>query len=132
MKDKHDDKTVDWVGNEMKPVQTERGIIVFEEATLGTPFNPEQFQIVDMGQYLELENFQWALHTNIGSLTVLDRMTGFGGGIRDIETGFRDTDGNFWLASGNVDVRESGCNTLGEAIEWVKKRANTCAPKEDV
>ena len=74
-----------------------------------------------------------ALHTNLGSITVLDRMTGFCGGIRDTETGFRDMDGNFWLASGNLDVRESDAKTIGEAIAWVKENANTCNPdrKED-
>ena len=70
----------------------------------------------------------FALHTNLGSLTVLDRMTGFVGGIRDTESGFRDPDGNFWLASGMYDVRESKVKTIGEAIEWVKDRANTCVP----
>lgn len=70
------------------------------------------------------EDTQWALHTNIGSITVLDRMTGFG--WRDVETGFRDPDGKFWLASGNMDVRNSGCKTLGEAIAWVKRNSNTC------
>lgn len=61
---------------------------------------------------------------NLGSLTVLDRMTGFG--YRDVETGFRDKDGKFWLASGNYDVRHSGSKTLGDAIEWIKRNANTC------
>ena len=68
----------------------------------------------------------FALHTNLGSLTVLDRMTGFGDGIRDIESGFRSPDGEFWLASGNYDVRESGAANVGEAIKWVKDRANSC------
>lgn len=70
----------------------------------------------------------FALHTNLGSLTVVDRMTGFGNGVRDTETGFRDPDGNFWLASGMQDVRCSGVKTIGEAIEWVKSRANNCIP----
>ena len=70
----------------------------------------------------------FALHTNLGSLTVLDRMTGFSGGIRDTESGFRDSDGNFWLASGMYDVRESGSKTIVEAIEWIKGKANTCVP----
>lgn len=73
---------------------------------------------------------QFALHTNLGSLTVLDRMTGYGYGIRDTETGFRDKKGNFWLASGGVDVRDSECKTIGEAIAWIKARANTCNPDE--
>ena len=67
---------------------------------------------------------QVALHTNIGSITVLDRMTGFG--TRDIETGYRDNSGKFWLASGGYDVRESGVKTMREAISWIKEKANTC------
>ena len=70
------------------------------------------------------ENYQAALHTNLGSLTVLDRLTGFG--WRDIETGYRNIEGKFWLASGNMDVRESGAQTIQEAIDWVKVYANTC------
>lgn len=72
------------------------------------------------------EDKQVALHTNLGSLTVVDRMTGFSGGIRDIESGFRSLGGDFWLASGNLDVRESGAESIGEAIGWVKRNANTC------
>ena len=33
-----------------------------------------------------------ALHTNLGSLTVVDRMTGYGRGIRDTESGFRNVE----------------------------------------
>ena len=73
-------------------------------------------------------NKQVALHTNLGSLTVLDRLTGFSGGIRDIESGFRDSDGSFWLASGGYDVRESNAITIADAIQWVKEKANTCVP----
>jgi hypothetical protein len=69
-------------------------------------------------------NVQYALHTNLGTLTVLDRMTGFG--YRDTETGFRAPDGLFWLASGNYDVRDSDSKTIGDAIEWVKRYANNC------
>ena len=72
---------------------------------------------------------QYALHTNLGSFTVLDRMTGFGCGIRDTETGFRDSDGEFWLASGGYDVRESGAASINDAINWVKSKANTCVPQ---
>ena len=79
---------------------------------------------------------QFALHTNLGSLTVLDRMTGFG--YRDIETGFRDKEGKFWLATGDCDVRYSGVKTIREAIDWVKSHADICngcpedKPKSDV
>jgi len=72
------------------------------------------------------EDRQWALHTNLGSITVLDRETGFDFGRRDTETGYRDPDGKFWLASGMLDVRESDAKTIGEAIEWVKRNANNC------
>ncbi len=67
---------------------------------------------------------QVALHTNLGSLTVVDKMTGYG--YRDVETGYRDINGKFWLASGGCDVRHSGADTIGEAIAWVKINANTC------
>ena len=72
---------------------------------------------------------QWYFFTNLGSITVLDRMTGFG--HRDIETGYRDPDGRFWLASSHVDVRRSGCKTIGDAISWIKEMANTCIPDRD-
>jgi hypothetical protein len=71
-----------------------------------------------------LDDFQFALHTNLGTLTVLDRMTGFG--YRDVESGFLDEDKFFWLACGNCDVRESGAMTIQEAIDFVKKNANAC------
>ncbi len=73
-------------------------------------------------------NYQWALHTNLGTITVLDRETGYGTGIRDVETGYRDLDGNFWLASGGYDIRDMNVKTFGEAIASVKKNANTCNP----
>ena len=81
---------------------------------------------IELSQELNREpDTQLAFHSNLGSITVLDRMTGFSFG-RDIETGFRDPEGKFWLASGGVNVIESGCETIGEAIEWIKKRANNC------
>lgn len=89
----------------------------------GTPFIELEFH--EVPEQMDTDK-QWALHTNLGSLTVLDRMTGFGGGIRDIETGYRDPNGKFWLASCLNDVRESGATTMQEAIDWVKERANTC------
>ncbi len=63
-------------------------------------------------------------------ITVLDRVTGFGDGIRDIETGWRDEDGKFWLASGNFDIREFPELTVQEAINKIKDNANICVPKE--
>jgi len=60
----------------------------------------------------------------IGRFTVLDRMIGFG--HRDIETGFKDLNGKFWLASGDFDVRDHPDFTFQEAVDWVKKNANNC------
>lgn len=99
----------------------------FRGATLETTFDPELFHKIEGSD--DDDNVQYALHTDIGSLTVLDRMTGFG--WRDTETGFRDMDGKFWLASGGVDVTRSGAKTLGEAIEFVKRNANTCNPDSE-
>lgn len=99
----------------------------WSEVELDSPFSSDNFHLVASG--LDFYNdcdrdIQFAFHTNLGSVTVLNRMTGFG--YRDIETGFRDIDGSFWLASDNCDVRESGCKTVGEAIEWIRINANTC------
>lgn len=97
--------------------------------TLDSPFQRDIFHEVEMKNDPDFDydnNYQWAFHCDYGSITVLDRRTGFG--WRDIETGFRDDSGEFWLASGDCDVRDSDCKTIGEAIEWVKKRANTCNP----
>ena len=79
--------------------------------------------------------FQWVTSTLVnmltthhgGSITVVDRMTGFG--WRDVETGFRDPDGLFWLASGNFDITGFPDLSISEAIELIKENANTCIPK---
>ena len=73
---------------------------------------------------------QYALHTNLGSITVLNRMTGFG--WRDVETGYRDPLGNFWLASCNFDIRHEKCKTFSEAIELIKANSNNCIPGKNV
>lgn len=62
----------------------------------------------------------------VGRLTVLDRVTGYGYGVRDTETGFRDTDKKFWLVSGMFDIRNYPDLTIEEAVAKVKQRANTC------
>jgi hypothetical protein len=105
----------------MEKSVNKHGKDVYSGVTLDSPFTSCLFHEVAMEMS---ENIQFALHTNLGSITVLDRMTGYE--YRDIETGFRDVDGKFWLASGNLDVRKSGVKTIGEAIEWIKKNANTC------
>lgn len=64
-------------------------------------------------------------------ISVLDRLTGYSGYVRDIETGFKDIYGNFWLASCEFDIREYPELTLDEAIALIKKNANTCNPDRD-
>lgn len=94
-----------------------------------TPFDSKYFLDVDMG--LNTTDIQQACHTcSLGSITVLDRLTGYEGYVRDVETGFRDLHGEFWLASGNFNILEKGCETFGEAIALIKKNANNCIGKE--
>lgn len=100
----------------------------YRGATRDSIFDVDLFNVVSDHREEFDGEYQRALHTDIGSITVLDRRTGFG--WRDVETGYRDVNGNFWLASGNRDVTKSDCKTLGEAIDWVKRYANTCVPKE--
>lgn len=102
----------------------ERGQETWKGVELSSPFSADLFHEVDMSWQTSQEDTQCALHTNLGSLTVLTRMTGFG--WLDTESGYRSPEGKFWLASGNQDVRDSGCKTIGEAIEWVKLNANIC------
>lgn len=61
---------------------------------------------------------------NVGRFTVLDRMTGFG--YRDVETGFKDMECKFWLASGDKDVRKYPDMSIEDAVNWVKCHANNC------
>ena len=75
--------------------------------------------------YCPEEDQQVALHTNLGSLTVLRRMSGFG--WWDTETGFRDPQGNFWWASDNRDVRSIAPASFAAMVDWVKANA-TCVP----
>jgi len=63
---------------------------------------------------------------NVGRITVLHRMTGYYDCYFDTETGFRDMDNKFWLASGNFDIRSYSELTLEEAIAKIKQNANTC------
>lgn len=111
----------------MEKYTNESGKECYRGATESTPFDRTLFH---RPAYQFESDRSWALHTNLGSLTVLDRMTGFG--YRDVESGFRSPDGKFWLASGDLDVRYSGATTLGEAIAWVKSKANNCIPDRDL
>lgn len=67
------------------------------------------------------EDIEYALHTNVSSFTVLDRVTGFG--WRDTETEFTNEYGGYWLATGNCDVGNSGSLTIQEAIDFVESHA---------
>ena len=78
---------------------------------------------------------------NIGHITVVNRLTGYSGGVRDIESGFRgqcqeeykriSKDGeakryaDFWLASGNFDIINYE-GTYAQAIQVIKNNSNTC------
>ena len=72
------------------------------------------------------EDTLFSAYTDLGRITVLDRLTGWGGGCRDIETGYKDNDGKFWLASGNFDIRAFPDKTIEEAVTIIKDNANTC------
>lgn len=53
--------------------------------------------------------------------TVLDRLTGYGEGVRDIETGYMDAGGKFWFRPCGFDIREHPELTLEEAVNLVKQ-----------
>jgi hypothetical protein len=101
----------------------EWGKEVWKGVELGTPFGLDLFYDVDMS-WSSCGDTQKAFHSNLGSITILNRLTGFG--HRDVETGYKDEEGRFWLASGSCNVLWSNSKTVGEAIEWVKQNANTC------
>ena len=63
---------------------------------------------------------------NGGSISVVERLTGFG--WWDIETGYRSPCGQFWLASGDCDIRDhlAQFSSEDEMIEWVIRNANNC------
>lgn len=106
----------------MEKYINEHGKQCYKNAILDDEFKVEYFHLVED----TLDQTQYAFHSNLGSLTVVDRLTGFG--HRDTETGFCDKDGKFWLASGNCDVMSQDIKTIWDAIYWVKKNANTCNP----
>ncbi len=95
-----------------------RGVNRYKGVKPSTPFDSLDFvKLKDQPPSLA----QWALHTNIGTLTVVDRMAGFG--WWEPESGYRDMDKNFYLAMGGFDVRVCGAKTMQDAIDWVKDRA---------
>ena len=78
----------------------------------------------EITEYCDVEDTLFSVNGDYGRITVLDRMTGFG--YPDIETGFKNPEGLFWLASGYFDIRNFPDLTIEEAIEKIKKNANTC------
>jgi hypothetical protein len=95
-----------------------------------TAFDEKYFLDIDMS-YSDSGDTQKACHTaGLGSITILDRLTGYGHNVRDVETGYRDEHGEFWLASGDFNILEQGCKTFGEAIALIKSNANNCVGKE--
>ena len=116
----------------MKKYINDHGKECYSGVDADTVFSDLEFHEPDYK--FETDN-QAALHTNIGSITVLDRMTGFSGidgfGVRDTETGYRSPEGEFWLASGNFDIRSYNHKTIGEAIICIQDNANTCVPELD-
>lgn len=63
---------------------------------------------------------------NGSKISILDRQTGYGYDVRDIETGYKDKNNKFWLASGNFDIRQFENITVDDAIQIIKENANTC------
>jgi hypothetical protein len=101
----------------MEKYINKNGVPEWRGVSENSPFSDDMFHDVDMSFNTD-NNKQLALYTNIGDIT--------GFGYRDIETGYKDTDGKFWLASGDYNVIESDCKTVGDAIAWIKERANEC------
>ena len=73
------------------------------------------------------DNTLFSAKTEYGTITVLERLTGWEeGNIRDIETGFLDLENKFWLPSGNFDIRNYSELTIEYAISFIKDNANVC------
>lgn len=60
--------------------------------------------------------------TSLGIITVLDRLKVVD--YQCIETRFLDNEGDWWVTSGNFDIRTYPDLTIEEAIELIKRRAN--------
>ena len=107
--------------------KNEHGKEVWTGASLDTQLTKENFHKVDMVAICEFRepDVQMAFHCELGSITVLDRMTGFSFG-RDTETGYRDANGKFWLASGMFNIIDHLPMSIGDAINLIKDNANSC------
>jgi hypothetical protein len=122
------------IGDEkMKLTTNKQGKPFWIDANLTDEFSADLFHkvphsklAIELAEELNREpDNQLAFHSNLGSITILDRMTGFSFG-RDTETGYRAPDGKFWLASGMFDIRSKNVRTIGEAIDIIKDSANNC------
>jgi len=106
---------------EPKSKPTTAPVVVDCDDLLSQKIGELEFKEIDVE--FSPEDSQYAHHSEFGSFTVLDRMTGFG--WRDVETGFRDPEGRFWLVSGNFSIRSFPELTVKEAIQKIKDEANT-------
>lgn len=88
----------------------------------GIEWDRHEYSLIDERE----PDISWHADVPGGHISIVDRMTGFGYGIRDIETGFRDTDGKFWLAAGMFDIRDFATDTIPEAIRRIKENSNIC------
>lgn len=63
-----------------------------------------------------------------GSISVQRRKTGYSWGVWDTETAYTSPCGGFWLATGNVDIRDCLDEFDSEEgmIQWVIDRADSC------
>lgn len=103
----------------------ERVVYPLSAPILDVKWNETQIGVMD--EFCEPDTLWWAYVENGDRLTVLRRTTGFSFGSVDVESGFRDAEGKFWLASGMCDVRLAPeVKTVADAIEWVKAHSNTC------
>ncbi len=70
---------------------------------------------------------------NGGAITVVHRLTGYGYGVWDTETGYRSPCGKFWLASGDWDIREHLHRFDSEEamISWIIERSNNCRGEQN-
>jgi hypothetical protein len=77
----------------------------------------------------------WFANTEEYIFSVLNRETGYGNKLRDVETGLTDTEDNLWLVSGDFDIRNYPELTIKEAVDKIKREGYEYLkddPKEDI
>ncbi len=112
----------------MEKYTNEHGKECYKGVNSESKFSADLFHLPEW-QPKEDDEYSKAFHSDLGSLTVLSRRTGYIGSPIDVESGYRDKDGKFWLASCGYDVSSMDFKTVGEAIQYVKDNANTCVPE---